>query len=134
MWGGNMTKLCKCGHPKSQHQAYTVWISAIYNRLSGSAGVDRGNCLTCGVKNQFKINAKAVCPHYIPISCVCTEVRKGTTLGDGIFCGCINGCVGFDRRDRGFGNCTPEKCACDQEPHNKNCNGCMTCKVMRIKN
>ena len=102
-----MTKYCKCGHPKSHHKMLS---GGVCGNGIGSFPPEPHWCLKCDN-----------CFFYVPIICVCDLGRPephytGKVLDQ---CGCIYGCVGFDRSDRGFGNCTPEKCACDQVPHNK---------------
>jgi hypothetical protein len=108
-----MTKLCKCGHKTTEH----------HYRSGGVRGYGIGSYSPEPVECN-----KCKCKLFRSEKCVCTKITDSCTLGNNVIvCRCRWECVGFDGRKLGYGNCTPEKCACDQVPHNKNCNGCMTC-------
>ena len=90
-----MTKLCKCGHPKSHHKMLG---GGVRGNGIGSYPPEPHWCLKCDN-----------CKLYRSEKCTCTVITECCTLGRNlIICKCRYGC-------RGFGKCTTKKCICNQD-------------------
>ena len=93
-----MTKLCKCKHPKTHHKMLG---GGVRGYGIGSHPPEPHWCLKCG------------CRLFRSEKCVCTKITGSCTLGNNVIvCRCRWECAGFDGRKLGYGNCTPQKCAC----------------------
>ena len=132
-----MTKLCKCGHKKGDHESWSesTWVGAYL-------GTNYSHCKKCGSVekgNLWHFN----CRYFRPINCVCQKLvgsHKMRSKGfdyhkDDLICKCADKCVAkeetddwvdgvgrvhkqdgdgtYDHRD-GLGICTLKKCRCEE--------------------